>query len=94
VDVFDQEPLPRDHPLPQPTKSAGNPAYAPRPQHAPLLSLLSPSATFVLRTHGRNGGNNDVEGVAEPKVSKPTAARAPLSVVKPTSFGLCRNAPG
>src|SRR6266851_5728945 len=44
--------------------------------------------------HGRNGGNNDMEGAAERKLSAGLAARTSLSRVTPTSFEFWRSAPG
>ena len=39
IDVFDQEPLPLEHPFPQPAEPAGNAAYRLRLPR-PVLSLL------------------------------------------------------
>ena len=60
-----------------------------RAMPAPSGAVIS----FGLRLHGRNGGNNDMEGAAERRLSVGPAARTSLSHVTSTSFEFCRSAP-
>src|SRR5258705_8563613 len=57
---------------------------------APPVAVIS----FGLRVHGRNGGNNDMEGPAERRLFVGPAARTSLPHVASTSFEFCRSAPG
>jgi hypothetical protein len=59
-------------------------------QCAPPVAVIS----FGLGLHGRNGGNNDMEGAAERKLSVVFAARTSLWHVRPTSFEFRQSAPG